>query len=100
MDWKDHSRISQEKLGEPFEVVHRWLDEFAKSYWPSKFHRAHRHHMDGVEEVRKKWGDKAAESAKLHIIDDMLDMGYEGIPPNEKWWDAIIYESNKRDCPP
>lgn len=100
MHWKEHSKKSMEKIGKQYEMVHIWLDEFAKSYWPSKFHRAHRHHMDGVEEARKKWGDEAAESAKLHILDDMQDMNIAFIPPNEKWWDDLIYRYNQMDCPP
>ena len=34
-------------------------------------HRKLRHHIAGIEQVRKLWGDKAAEAARLHIIADL-----------------------------
>jgi len=72
-----HEKDCMELLGEPFTEVHRWLDEFAKEYPIEKFeerHRFFRHNKEGVEEVRKMWGDKAAEAARLHIARD--DFGY------------------------
>jgi len=60
-------------LGEGFEQVHLWLDEFAKKYPVEVFedkHRSFRHNKEGVEEVRKLWGDKAARAAELHIARD------------------------------
>ena len=95
MHWKEHSKESLEKIGKPYYAVHQWLDEYAKVYFPSKIHRAHRHHLEGIEEVRSKWGDEAAESAKLHIISDMKDMGFDFIP-NQKWWDDYIANSSKK----
>ena len=29
-----------------------------------------RHHQEGVEEVRQRWGDRAAKAAKTHIRKD------------------------------
>lgn len=52
-------------LGESFERVHLWLDEFFASIGPQ--HRAIRHNDAGIEEVRSKWGDRAAEAARIHI---------------------------------
>jgi hypothetical protein len=62
-------------LGQGFEEVHRWLDEYAKQYPVEVFedqHRSFRHNKEGVEEVRKKWGDRAADAARLHIARDEL----------------------------
>lgn len=58
-------------------------------------HRRHRHHVEGIEEVRERWGDQAARAAELHV---MIDMGH--IPTMEDWekggiarpsgeWDAM-----------
>lgn len=71
MNYKEHCKECKEKLGNDWAVVHKWLDEFAPQYWPSQAHRAIRHHKEGVEEVRRLWGDRAAEAAELHIIADM-----------------------------
>jgi len=68
--WKQHAEDSYEILGNHWIVVHQWLDEFAKIYWPSKIHRTHRHHKEGIEEARKKWGDEAAKAAMIHILTD------------------------------
>ena len=69
------------KLGEKYEDVHRWLDEYAKKYnvWQyGPYHRHFRHHKQGVNEVRRMWGEGAAKAAELHIL---FDMGY--IPNQE-----------------
>ena len=66
--FEKHCQDSIEKFGESFEEVHLWLDEFFKDKGPS--HRDIRHHENGVEEVRKKWGDKAADVAIDHIKAD------------------------------
>lgn len=60
-----HCQDCVEALGEPFERVHIWLDEFFKTVGPQ--HRAIRHNAEGVAEVRRMWGDKAAKAAELHI---------------------------------
>ncbi len=60
-------------LGESYEQVHHWLDEYAKQYPVEIFeekHRSFRHNKEGVEEVRKMWGDTAARAAELHIARD------------------------------
>lgn len=60
-------------LGEGFEQVHLWLDELAKKYPVEVYeeqHRSFRHNKEGVEEVRAKWGNSAAEAARIHIARD------------------------------
>ncbi len=66
--FEKHCQDCIEEYGESFEEVHKWLDEFFEDNGPK--HRDIRHHEAGVEEVRKKWGDKAAEAAILHIKAD------------------------------
>lgn len=68
--WKQHVDDSELILGKGWNVVHHWLDEFAKIYFPHMIHRVHRHHKEGIEEVRQKWGDEAAKSAMIHILTD------------------------------
>lgn len=63
-------------LGKPFEEVHRWLDEFAGKPPYGMRHRKLRHHLAGIEQVRKLWGDQAAEAARLHIIADLKQEGW------------------------
>ena len=71
MRFKEHCAECEEKLGKPWEVVHRWLDYYAhRGTCFNPFHRVYRHHKKGVEEVRKMWGDEAAKAAELHIVSD------------------------------
>lgn len=92
--YKEHCKECREKLGNEWYVVHRWLDEFFARFnntgHPDK-HREIRHHLKGVEEVRKMWGDQAAEAAKLHIATDFY--GY--VPKDEndvqKWRLGVIH---------
>ena len=79
--FQEHCNECEAVLGKSFDFVHRWLDEFASSYFPSPIHRAIRHHAEGIEEVRKLWGDEAAEAARLHIQADMSFM------PSKSWWE-------------
>jgi len=64
----EHCQDCRRELGEPFEQVHLWLDELFATMGPG--HRTERHHQEGAEEVRRKWGDKAAKAAEVHIRKD------------------------------
>ena len=68
--WKEHVKDCEDQLGKGWDCVHHWLDELAKIYWPWMGHRTHRHTKEGVDEVRKRWGDEAAKAAEIHIIRD------------------------------
>jgi DNA-binding GntR family transcriptional regulator len=67
--------------------VHLWLDEMAgKAPW-GMWHRRVRHHAAGIEEVRHRWGDKAAAAARQHIEADLQQEGWnakEPFPRNEQ----------------
>ena len=65
-----HCKECREKMGDDWNKVHAWLDATARDYFPWMGHRQIRHHKDGVEEVRKMWGDEAAKAAEMHIISD------------------------------
>ena len=75
--FEKHCQDCMEKYGESFAEVHKWLDEFFEEKGPK--HRDIRHHEMGVEEIRKKWGDKAAEAAILHIKADC-----KGVVPTQE----------------
>lgn len=72
--YKEHCADCKRILGKDYDVVHRWLDEMSKYYshngMLSPEHRSYRHHREGVEEVRQKWGDEAAKAAEIHIERD------------------------------
>jgi hypothetical protein len=70
MRYQEHCIECEQKLGKDWSVVHRWLDYFAQFYFPDPVHRVFRHHKEGIELVRKMWGDEAAKAAELHIIAD------------------------------
>lgn len=93
---EEHSKDCVKALGEPFFEVHDWLDEL----WPTvgPCHRFIRHHEGGVEEVRKMWGDKAAEAAKIHIRKDFCG----GIPTEEdsKLWAIMGGKQNGQTATP
>lgn len=72
--FEDHCKECKQKLGEPFPQVHIWLDEFfGKGIYKYRIeeHRRERHHKEGVEQIRQAWGEKAAQAARLHIMNDM-----------------------------
>ncbi len=69
--FEQHCEESVRLLGQPFEEVHRWLDEFAGRPPHGMKHRKFRHHLSGIMEVRKRWGDEAAAAARQHIISDL-----------------------------
>jgi hypothetical protein len=73
--FEKHCAHCIEVLGEPFEEVNLWMDYFHRhppegQKYASK-HRRYRHHKAGIEQVRAIWGDRAAEAAKLHMLDDL-----------------------------
>ena len=76
MTLAEHMSESISLFGEPFEVVNRWLDEFAGTPEFGMHHRRKRHHLRGIEEVRAKWGDRASEAARAHIISDLEQEGW------------------------
>ena len=59
-------------MGEEFRYVHEWLDELFKYVGPD--HRTYRHNHREIEEVRRKWGDRAVMAASLHIRRDEEDL--------------------------
>ncbi len=86
MKFEDHCAECVRLLGEPFEEVNRWLDEYAATPLGAR-HRRRRHHLAGIEEVRQRWGGQAAQAARLHVVSDLKEEGWqstERIPANEQ----------------
>jgi hypothetical protein len=86
MRFEHHCRRCNDLLGSPFREVNLWMDQLAwvqgdEDCGGVRFdpgHRKHRHHMAGVEQVRAMWGDRAAQAAALHILDDLYGAGPHG----------------------
>lgn len=74
----EHMNDCIRELGEPFEQIHDWLDELFPQLGPK--HRSARHHVNGVAEVRQRWGDRAAMAAEIHIRKDF----YGKIPTRDE----------------
>jgi len=81
MTREEHMARCVEVLGEPFEEVHKWLDEFFADPRYGTRHRCKRHHLRGMKEAGRLFGGKQAEAAAfLHILDDLK---LEGWAPNQ-----------------
>ena len=92
--YKEHCAECKEKLGKDYSVVHRWLDEFfCKMGWHER-HRCVRHHLKGIEEVRKMWGDEAAEAARLHISTDFYGYVPKDVNDVQAWFIGVVHLPN------
>jgi len=92
-----HCKECLEKMGDSWDKVHRWLDCTARDYFPWVGHRQIRHHEEGVELIREKWGNEAAEAAEMHIISD------EGYVPSaaeiKNKYGVSPFNEDKREYP-
>lgn len=88
MRLSEHMRECLEKLGKSHREVHLWLDEFFHDPRYGTKHRRKRHHEEGIRIVKEKWGDEASEAARLHIISDLKQEGFDPakdpLPGDEK----------------
>jgi hypothetical protein len=74
--FEQHCNETLAFLGKPYAEVHEWLDEFAGKPPYGMRHRKLRHHLAGIEDVRRQWGNEAAEAAKQHIVSDLKMEGW------------------------
>lgn len=77
MKREEHEKECRQMLGEPFTEVHKYLDQFAGKPECGMRHRSKLHHEAGIELVRKQFGDRAAEAARLHIESDLMQEGWD-----------------------
>ena len=90
--FEEHCLKCQQILGESFPEVHLWLDEyFGKPPYGTR-HRYLRHHRHGVEEIRKKWDDRAAKAAEIHICQDLEADGWPSDKPMPE--DSYLYRKS------
>jgi hypothetical protein len=76
MRFEEHCAESVRLFGEPWEAVHRWLDEFAGQPGYGMRHRRVRHHLAGIKEVERLFGAAAGPVARRHIISDLQAEGW------------------------
>ena len=73
MHFENHCQRTLLVLGHEMPHVHEWMDEEA---WTTggfnPHHRRVRHHRQGIEQVRARWGDEAAKAAERHVLDDLF----------------------------
>ncbi len=87
---QEHQKQTVEKLGNPYTLVHLFLDQFFRSYevrcgWHNVgYHRHVLHHEDGIALIAALFGEKASEAARIHILADIQVNGIDTIP---KSWD-------------
>lgn len=62
-DFEQHCRETHIILGNRFETVPRWLDEFFLSPQYGTRHRRLRHHEAGIHEAARLFGPEAGEHA-------------------------------------
>ncbi|MGV8058588.1 MAG: hypothetical protein AB2L12_11270 [Smithellaceae bacterium] len=79
--FEQHCTKCQQILGEPFPEVHLWLDEYFGQFPYGTRHRHLRHHRQGIEKVRKKFGERAALAAEIHIRQDLQTEGWPAEKP-------------------
>jgi len=97
-----HCADCKRELGEEFQEVNTWLDEYFKDFGPD--HRPLRHHDVAIEKVREKWGDRAAQAAEIHIKRDShgkipkFEEEFLYAVMKDKVFDALIkeYDGNQR----
>jgi len=99
MNLVQHMQRALDTFDESFAQVHLWIDEYYERH-PESIgieHRRKRHHWEGIEYVRKTWGEKAMYAAIQHVLDDIqqciLSATIIDIPKNE---DDFIKDELKR----
>ena len=83
-----HCEESIKLFGKPFEEVHLWLDEFAGTKEFGMRHRRKRHHLAGIEEAVKLFGEDVRPAARQHIISDLK---------TEEWKDGDPFPKDEED---
>lgn len=86
---EEHENDCLKYLGKKYTEVHLWLDEMAAKYPPHIFddqHRKYRHNYEGIQKIKKMWGNKASKAAMIHIIKDLVGYIPEVFNIGEEQW--------------
>jgi hypothetical protein len=86
--FEKHCEESIRLFGQPFEEVHRWLDQFQGTPEYGMRHRRVRHHEAGIQEAIRIFGEKAGLVARQHIISDLKEEG---------WTENDLFPKDERD---
>lgn len=81
---EEHCKESIRLFGKPFTEVHLWLDALAESPDCGMRHRMKRHHLAGLEQVRRIFDEEAVKAARQHIIADLKMEGWTESDPFPK----------------
>lgn len=81
---EQHMQDALAAFGQTFEPVHRWLDEFAGTEGYRMRHRRKRHHLAGIQEAGRLFGDGAAAAAEQHVVRDLQEEGWAAADPMPK----------------
>ena len=91
MDLETHCRDCLNMLGKEYREVNIFIDQFFAKMGPS--HRSVYHCVEGLVEIKEKFGNEGVEAAKVHILRD-FEGDFDYIPTKldvEKWY-ANVYE--------
>ena len=86
---EEHCKESIRLFGKPYTEVHLWLDALAGSPECGMRHRMKRHHLAGIEQVRRIFGEGAVEPARQHIVSDLKMEGWtekDPFPKDEEYY--------------
>jgi hypothetical protein len=97
-----HEKRAKDTFGDPWSVVHAWLDGLAfndKGQLDVNHHR-HRHHLGGIQQVERAWGETAAAVARQHIKDDegkvFTEEEMKKIYPDGPEWKSLGFERKRK----
>jgi hypothetical protein len=96
-----HESEAIKVFGEPWTRVHAWLDEFAiRDGRLDINHHRHRHHLGGVQQVERMWGETAAAVARQHIKADegkvFTEEEMKKIYPDAPEWKQLVFERKRK----
>jgi hypothetical protein len=73
---KDHCEDCKLLIGEPFEEIHAYLDQYAEIFQTAVFgeyHRTFLHNKAGINTANYLFGHRAGKAAELHVIRDYVE---------------------------
>ena len=77
---EQHIEDCMDWLDEPHKKVHRWLDEYAKTFPISFFndyHRTFRHNTYGLKCIYGMWGEESYSAALIHLSRDYIGSDHD-----------------------